>query len=420
MYSTLLAIIYLAFVSLGLPDSMLGSAWPSMHSELGVPVAYAGMITMVISVGTIVSSLQSDRLTKKLGPGLVTVLSVGLTAVALFGFSVSGSFLALCLWAVPYGLGAGAVDAALNNYVALHYTSRDMSWLHASWGVGAAIGPLIVGWTLTSGGEWGQAYWIVGAIQVALTIVLVLSLRLWRGVASANAAGAGQTTTDSADPGPGGGGSAASDAISSEADNDAAAHAKPLPLAAVVRIPGVPLVIAAFFGYCAFESTAILWASSYLVEARAVDAGTAAQFGALFLTGITLGRFLSGFVADRLGDKRMIQIGTLTALAGAALIALPLPTDVLALGGLVVAGLGCAPIYPAIIHSTPANFGRHNSQAVVGVQMAGAYLGTTLMPPLFGVLAGVVGMGVFPYYLFVWGLLTFVMTQRLNARQAQR
>lgn len=395
MYSLLLAIIYVAFISLGLPDSLVGSAWPIMHSDLDVPVSFAGIITMIIASGTIVSSLQSDRLTKKLGPGLVTAISVGMTAAALIGFSYSDSFLAVCLWAIPYGLGAGAVDAALNNYVALHYESRHMSWLHCFWGVGASISPFILSHSLTSGNGWSHGYWIVGVIQIILTAILFVSLPLWK-MKSGQLRGQGNEFDSS--------------------DDDATASNEPIPLARAIRIPGVPLILTAFMAYCAVESTAILWASTYLVDARGVDIATAARFASLFLLGITLGRLLGGFIADKFGDNQMIRYGTLTIITGIILIALPLNNDTLALAGLVITGFGCAPIYPSIIHATPTNFGRENSQAIIGIQMAAAYTGSTLMPPLFGFIATQTNLALFPFYLTIFAVLLLVMTEKLNRR----
>jgi len=403
VYSLLLAIIYVAFVSLGLPDSLIGAGWPVMHEDLGVPLGFAGIVTMVIAGGTIVSSLASDRLTRRFGAGLVTAVSVGLTAAALVGFSFSGSFWLLCLCAVPYGLGAGAVDAALNNYVALHYAARHMNWLHSFWGVGASISPFIMSHALTAGLGWSGAYGIVGGTQAALTFVLLVSLPLWGRVDRARPAGlvAG----------------AAADDGDAEPSGRGGAH---VPLAQALRIPGVVLVLAAFFAYCALESTAILWASTYLVTDRGVDAATAAAFGALFLLGITGGRFLAGFFADRVGDRLLIRGGFATVALGVVLIALPVGTDVLALAGLVVAGLGCAPIYPAIIHSTPVNFGRNSSQAVIGIQMAAAYTGSTLAPPLFGALSTWAGTWIFPLFTAVLVALGLVMSERLNRLVARR
>lgn len=389
MASSLLVLIYIAFVSLGLPDSLLGSAWPIMHGTLGVPVSFAGVISMIIAGSTVVSSLLSDRMNRKFGTGLVTAGSVLLTALGLLGFSVAPSFWVLCALAVPYGLGAGAVDAALNNYVALHYSSRHMSWLHCSWGVGAALGPVIMGQFLANGGEnWPLGYRTIAVLQFVLTLVLFLALPLWRKNAQANAG--------AADAGP----------------------AKSLP--EVLRIPGVRYILLAFFGYCALELTAGLWASSYLVIHRGVDAGTAAQFASLFYIGITVGRFICGFIAGRLQDRDMIRLGLGFVALGVVLILLPLGSALPALAGLILTGLGCAPIYPSIIHATPYNFGKENSQAVIGVQMAFAYIGSTFMPPLFGLIAGHISIGLYPLYLLALGVLMFVMTEALNARNAKR
>jgi fucose permease len=397
VYALLLAIIYIAFVSLGLPDSLVGSGWPAMHADLGVPLWFAGFITMIIAGGTIVSSLMSERLTRRLGVGLVTAISVAMTAAALVGFSFSGSFWMLCLWAIPYGLGAGAVDAALNNYVALHYAAKHMNWLHSFWGVGASISPFIMGHAISSGASWPSAYQTVGAIQAVLTVALFATLPLWRRGARAKSAGEAVEADE-------------------EASSTSAGH---VPLSVALRIPGVLLILGAFFAYCAIESTAILWGSTYLVTERGIDAGVAATFAALFLLGITAGRFLSGFVADRLGDRALIRGGFVAIGLSVVMIALPLPTDALALAGLVVAGLGSAPIYPAIIHSTPKNFGAHNSQAIIGIQMAAAYSGSTFMPPVFGALSSVTGTWIFPFYLAVFVILGIVLSERLNRRAAR-
>ncbi|HIT53254.1 MAG TPA: MFS transporter [Candidatus Fimivicinus intestinavium] len=387
MYALLLAIIYVAFISLGLPDSLIGSAWPVMYGELGVALSSAGVITMIISGGTIVSSLLSDRLTRKFGAGLVTAVSVLMTAVALFGFSISNAFWMLCLWAVPYGLGAGAVDAALNNYVALHYASRHMSWLHCFWGVGAAVSPYIMSYCLTGGLGWHNGYRIVSLVQIVLAAFLFVSLPLWRRERVQQA--------------------------------QAEKPAKALSLRQAVRIKGVPLVMVTFFGYCALEQTAGLWASSYLVQLRGISEETAASFASLFFLGITFGRFLCGFVAERLGDRRMIRIGILTAVAGILLVALPISYDAFALVGLIVVGLGCAPIYPSVIHATPANFGKENSQAIIGIQMASAYVGTTFMPPLFGLIATHIHIGLYPVYLLALAVLMLCMSERLNRTVAK-
>ena len=384
----LLAIIYIAFISLGLPDSLLGAAWPVMYGELGVPISYAGIVTMIIAAGTIVSSLLSDWLMRKVGAGVITAVSVFMTAAALFGFSTSHSFLLLCLWAVPYGLGAGAVDAALNNYVALHFSSRHMNWLHCFWSVGAAASPYIMSYCLTGGFGWNNGYRSVAVVQTILTAALFLSLPLWKRRRLEGAEG------------------------------ESAAKALSLPRA--VKIKGVPFVLIMFFGYCALEQAAGLWASSYLVQFRGVDTDTAAWSASLFYLGIAAGRFLCGFVAERLGDRRLIRIGILTMIGGVLLIALPVPYDAFTLAGLLIVGLGCAPVYPSVIHSTPANFGKENSQAIIGIQMASAYVGTTFMPPLFGLIAAHIHIGLYPAFLLALAVLMLCMSEKLNRTVAKR
>ena len=383
MFSLLLAIIYLAFISLGLPDSLLGSAWPVMRLDFGAELSFAGVLSMIIAAGTIVSSLLSERMTRRLGTALVTAISVAMTAAALFGFSLCSSPIQLCLWAIPYGLGAGAIDAALNNFVALHYSSRHMSWLHCFWGVGASISPYIMSAALTRSGSWQAGYRTVGVIQVVLTALLFLSLPLWKAVKSKD-----------------------------DAENGAAPPL--LGLRGALRISGVPLILIAFCAYCGGETTAGLWASSYLVGARGIAPETAASFASLFYLGITFGRFLNGFVADRMGDRRMIRIGIAVMALGVVLILLPLRNDLFSLAGLVIFGLGCAPVYPSIIHSTPANFGKENSQAIIGVQMASAYVGSTFMPPLFGLIAQHLSLKLFPIYLALLLFALLLMTEGLN------
>lgn len=386
MFQLLLVIIYISFISLGLPDSLLGSAWPSIYPELKVPVSYAGIISMIIALGTIVSSLQSDRLTRKLGTGKVTAVSVGMTAAALFGFSVSHSFWMLCLWAVPYGLGAGSVDASLNNYVALHYESRHMSWLHCMWGVGATIGPYIMGFALTGGMTWNGGYRIISMIQIVLTILLVVSLPLWKGKNS-----------------------------SGSSSENSQAQPSALSIRNILRIPGAKEVMVCFFCYCAVEQTAALWASSYLTLYKGVPAETAARFAGMFFIGITVGRALSGFITMKLNDVQMIRLGQGLIGAGVLIMLLPLGAGA-SLAGLIIIGLGCAPIYPCIIHSTPDRFGADRSQAIIGVQMASAYVGTCLMPPLFGLIANHVSVSLFPVYMLVILVLMTVMHELLTRK----
>ena len=371
MFQLLLVVIYLAFISLGLPDSLLGSAWPVMYREFSVPVSYAGGISMIIAAGTIVSSLQSDRLTKKFGTGKVTALSVLMTAAALFGFSISHSYAALCLWAVPYGLGAGSVDASLNNYVALYYASRHMSWLHCMWGVGASLGPYIMGYALTGGQGWNMGYLYIAILQIVLTAILLFSLPLWK-----------KRTAEGT-------------------DHSGEANAKPLSLRQIFSIPGAKEIMVTFFCYCALEQTAGLWASSYLVLQRGLSAETAA-----------------GFLTMKLNDTQMIRLGQGLILCGAVLLLLPFGERT-ALCGLVITGLGCAPIYTSVIHATPAHFGADKSQAVIGVQMASAYMGTCLMPPVFGFLANHIGAFLYPVFLLAILVLMAVMHEKmLSSAQA--
>ncbi len=390
MFSLLLAIIYVSFISLGLPDSLLGSGWPVMHIDLAAPISMAGVIAMIVSIGTIISSLMSDFLTRKLGAGLVTAISVATTAVALFGFSMSDSVWQICLWAVPYGLGAGAVDAALNNFVALHYAARHMSWLHCFWGIGTSVSPFIMSWCLSGGYGWQMGYKSVFAIQIVLTLALFASLPIWKRKESESKA---------------------------EGEEFEAVH---LGVAGAMKLKGVKYVLLAFFCYCAIEGTAGLWASSYLVEARGVDTETAALFASLFYLGITFGRFVSGFAADKFKDKTLIRAGIVTIIAGVAMIALPTKSSLPALVGLVVVGLGCAPVYPSVIHSTPENFGRENSQAIVGIQMASAYVGCTLMPPLFGQIAKHISISLYPLVLAVITVVMLLMTEMLNRTMANK
>jgi fucose permease len=383
MYSLLLVLIYLAFISLGLPDALLGSAWPSMYPMLNVPVSYAGIVAMIIAGNTIISSLNTNRVINRFGTGLVTAISVLMTAVALFGFSASSAFWMLCLWAVPYGLGAGAVDAALNNFVALHYASKHMSWLHCFWGVGASIGPYIMSYSLTVKNSWKSGYAAVGILQIILAVILVFSLPVWN--IKEKLKGESQTGTP-----------------------------KYLRIHEALRIKGVKQVLIAFFAYCALEATTGLWASSYLTLHRGIEVEAAARWASLFYLGITFGRFINGFVADRLGNRNMIRIGLSIIAVGLLAVILPVQNGLIPLVGLILIGLGCAPIYPCIIHETPRNFGSENSQAIIGIQMATAYTGSTLIPPIFGLLANFVTIALYPVYLSLFLVLMLVMTERLN------
>ncbi len=387
MYSFLLALIYIAFISLGLPDSLLGSGWPVMHTELGVPVSFMGIVSMIISGGTIVSSLFSDKMTRKFGTRIVTVASVFLTVIALFGFSFSNRFWMLIVFAVPYGLGAGAIDAALNNYIALHYKAKHMSWLHCFWGVGTIVSPFIMSYALTNR-TWNSGYRIVGFLQLIIAVLLLVTLPVWK----VNQAKSGET-------------------------------GKNIGLLGALRIKGVPFLLIGFFAYCAAEATAMQWASTYFVEVKGISAERAAGFAALFYIGITAGRFISGFITDKLGDRNTIRLGTAILACGVIALLVPVESYIVAFVAFLVIGFGCAPIYPCLIHSTPYNFGAENSGAIIGIQMASAYVGTTFIPPLFGILSNAISFSIMPVYLLVFFVLMIVMVEvtfRITRKEKNR
>lgn len=381
MVHLLLLVIYITFISLGLPDALLGAAWPTIYRQFGVPLSYAGLVSAIICLGTIVSSLQSERLTGRLGAGRVTACSVALTAIGLFGFSCSGAFWQLCLWAIPYGLGAGGVDAALNYYVALHYKSHHMSWLHCMWGIGAATGPYIMGWALAGGQAWNMGYRYIAFFQVFLTLFLFLSLPLWKGQKPLH--------------------------------QRAEITEKPLSFREIFAIPGTKQILLTFFCYCALEQTAGLWAASYLVLQGGITAEAAASYAAFFYLGITVGRGISGFLTFRLHDANMIRLGCGLIFAGVFAMLLPLGAKA-ALGGLLLVGFGCAPIYPSIIHSIPSLFGAERAQAIIGVQMASAYIGFCVMPPVFGFLANHFGTGLLPFFLLAIAIVMTGMHEKLR------
>ena len=410
MFSILLLMIYLAFISLGLPDALLGSAWPIMYQEFAVPVSYSGTVFMIICGGTILSSLNSEKLNRRFGTGKITAISVLLTAIALFGFSISHSFLMLCLFAIPYGLGAGSVDAALNHYVALHYSSRHMSWLHCMWGLGASVGPYIMGFVLQRGEPWNRGYLIVSLIQFALAIALFCSLSLWKKKP--------EVLKENSSNAPG--------ALEGKANSDGAEAPKQraLSLKEVFAIPGAKESLASFYGYCALEQTVGLWAGSFMVLALGMEEKLAASYVALFYFGITFGRFLSGFFTMKWRDEQMVLGGSAIVFFGIFLLFTPW-SKALVLPALILIGLGCAPVYPSVIHSTPYNFGVEHSSALIGAQMAAAYVGTLIMPPFFGVLGRSFSMKLFPYYsMFLLLFMVFTYRRMLQvtkkARQLRR
>lgn len=382
MTTILLVIIYIAFISLGLPDTLLGSAWPSIYGELSVPVSYAGIISMIIAAGTILSSLFSDRMIRRFGTGMVTFVCVAMTAAAIFGFSFSHFFPMLCLWGIPYGLGAGSIDAALNNFVALHYKSRHMSWLHCFWGIGATAGPYIMGLCLTGGLGWNLGYRTIGTTQAVLAVCLFFSLPLWKSFHTSSS----QITQQ---------------------------EQQQLSLKDTLSLPGAKAILTAFFCYCAMEATTGLWASSYMVLYKNISVETAAKWASLFYLGITGGRFAAGFITDRLGDKNMVRLGLALAGLGTLLLLLPFGNG-MTLAGLLIIGVGCAPIYPSLLHATPNNFGAEKSQSIMGMQMACAYIGTTLMPPLFGLIAQHISISLYPLYLLFFAAAMFIMVERVN------
>jgi fucose permease len=381
MFTTfLLIIIYLSFISLGLPDSLLGSAWPSMYHSLHVPLHYAGFISMIIAGGTVISSIFSEKIIRRFGTGVVTAVSVLMTAVALVGFSLSPLFIALCLFAIPLGLGAGSVDAALNNYVALHYKARHMSWLHCFWGIGASIGPIIMSVFLIRNNSWNLGYRTIGIIQICLVVLLFIALPLW-----------------------------------GKKENERTTKSEPVKLTQLLHIVGVKQVLIAFFCYCSIETVTGLWGSSYLVTVKNISPEIAAQWIALYYIGITTGRFISGFMTMRLSNRQMIRLGQGIIAAGIIVLVLPLGNYTL-LPGLFMIGLGCAPIYPSLIHETPKNFGKEYSQGIIGIQMASAYIGTTLMPPIFGRIASQTSFNIFPLFIGILLILKIIMVEVLNKK----
>jgi fucose permease len=384
----LLVIIYLSFISLGLPDSLLGSAWPSMYNGLRVPLHYAGFLSMIVAGGTVVSSLFSERIIRRLGTGIVTAVSVLMTAVALLGFSFFSDFILLCLWAIPLGLGAGSVDAALNNYVALNYKAKHMSWLHCFWGVGASMGPIIMSFFLINRNSWNLGFRAIGIIQCCLVVVLFATVSLWgKNEASKNR-----------------GKIEASQKISYQN---------------LFNVVGVKQAIIAFFCYCTLETTVGLWGSSFLVIEKSIAPEIAAQWISLYYIGITFGRFISGFLTMKLNNRQMVRLGQAFILCGILLLLLPFG-KVFLLPGFFIIGLGCAPIFPSLLHETPRNFGDEKSQSIMGIQMASAYIGTTFMPPLFGRIASFFGFNIFPFFIGVILIINIIMIEIVNKKVGRK
>lgn len=379
MFSFLLLLIYLVFISLGLPDTALGSAWPSIYPDFEVPVSYASILTIIVPVCTIISSLNSDRLTRRFGTGKVVTFSVLLSALGLIGYSISSEFWMLCLFAIPYGLGAGGIDSAVNNYAASNYSSKHMNWLHAMWGIGATIGPLIMGYTLSSGDSWNKGYLILGIIQSVLLIVLFITLPLWK-----------KTNNESEDIN----------------------VSKPLTIKQTLMLKGALTLLLCFFCYSAVEQTIMLWCGSYLVLHLNIFEEIAASFSSLFVVGMTIGRIISGFISTKLNEKKMIRLGSIFMVLGLILMILNLG-NIISFIGIGLLGLGCAPIYPSIVHSIPVYFGKDKSQAIIGIQMAFAYLGIVLMPSLFGLIVEYVGIYFLSIYLLIFTVLMIILHELL-------
>ncbi|MDU6984904.1 MAG: MFS transporter [Terrisporobacter othiniensis] len=381
MLTVLLVIIYIAFISLGLPDAILGSAWTMIYEDLNVPISYAGLVTMIITGGTIISSFFSGKMIKKFGTWKVTTFSVFLTAMGLLGVYFTPSFIWICLLAVPLGLGAGAVDSALNNFVANHYEAKHMNWLHCFWGIGATSGPFIMSFYLLKENGWRSGYATIGIIQSILVVCLLLSLPLWRKF---------------------------EDSKEEEKKGSTSINVKTL-----LKLPGAKPTLIAFLCYCGIELTTGLWASSFLVFNSGLSAGLAAKWVSLYYLGITVGRFLAGFLSMKLNNKQMIRVGQLICLLGAVLLMIPFSNN-FKLVGLILIGLGCAPIYPAMLHETPNKFGKDLSQEIMGIQMATAYVGSTIVPPLFGMLSKFSGFGILPGFLLIFIVVMLLSTERAN------
>lgn len=407
MTTLLLLVIYTAFISLGLPDALLGVAWPIMQVDYAVPVSLAGLVSMTISVNTIISSLLSGRVLKRFGTGRVTFVSVLLTAAALLGIAFAPSFIWLVLLAIPLGLGAGSVDAGLNDYVAKHYEARHMSWLHCFWGVGAMSGPVIISQIIGQGESWRNGYLIVSIAQFALVGVLFMTLPVWDKVArSKRKPAAGAVNAPSETP--------PVEAQPARRSALGAARSVFYPL----RIEGVKPVLIVFLFYCAIEATMGLWGSTFLIRVKGIDVATAGWVS-LFYGSITLGRFIAGFVTMRLSSKALIRTGEVAILAGVICLLLPLP-DVFSMLGLILTGLGCAPIFPSMLHETPARFGDEEAQNIMGFQMAVAYTGTSLFPPLFGAVASATTFMIFPFFLLACVVLMLVNSERINRFMLRR
>ncbi|WP_218730150.1 MFS transporter [Brochothrix thermosphacta] len=378
--TTLLIIIYVTFISLGLPDAVLGSSWPRMYMDLNSSIASAGLVAMIICGGTIISSLFSSRLINRWGTAHVTIVSVLLTAIALGGIAFVPNFIWLCLLAVPLGLGAGGVDSALNNFVALHYNAKHMNWLHCFWGIGATSGPLLMALFLMKDNGWRTGYLVIGVLQIILVLVLFITLPMWKRA---------KITTGRSE-------------VKAE-----------VKISVLLKIKGAKSALVGFFCFCAIEMTAGLWGSTYLVLYKDISVVTAAKWVSFFYIGVTVGRFIAGLISVRVSNINMIRGGQFLIIVGATLMIIPL-TDQFQLMGFIILGLGCAPIYPSMLHETPHRFGKEISQGIMGIQMATAYIGSTFVPPLVGYATNRVGFGIFPIVILGFVVLMMLSTENIN------
>lgn len=377
MSSLLLAVIYLIFISLGLPDSLLGSGWPKMQAVFSVPSSYAGYVSMTISFMTIISALLSPRMIKHFHTKWITIVSIGLTIAGLLGFSMCSRYWMLFIFAVPYGLGAGAIDASVNHYVANNYSGSVMNFLHCFYGVGAVISPYIMALALKYA-RWNEGYSWTSYIQMFILFVCIISLPLWK-------------------------------TNGKEEEED---HSDSVGIKEALKVPAVIFTLIAFYAYCAGEATCFLWTPSYFAGTKSgLSAETIASFGSLIFGGLMLGRLISGFISNKLGDRRLIRIGIFVELLGIIMVFLPVESYMVAAAGFVVIGTGMGPVYPAIQHMAPANFGKKYSAAVIGLQMAAAYVGSTFMPMIFGLLQQKIGIAIMPTYLLIFAIINFVMLE---------
>lgn len=378
MYSLLIAVIYLIFISLGLQDSLLGSGWPAMHAAFSVPSSYAGYVSMAISFMTIISALLSPIMIKRFHTKWIVIVSIFLTVMGLIGFSISTSYAMLFVFAVPYGMGAGAIDASVNHYVANNYSGSVMNFLHCFYGVGAVISPNIMAVALSKA-SWNEGYRWTAYIQIFILLICIISLPLWK----------------------------KNESDSNKQEEEVARIREAL------KRPGVVLTLIAFFAYCSGEATCFLWTSSYFAGVKeGLTDHLIASFGSLIFGGLMLGRLISGFVSNRLGDRMLIRIGIFVEVVGILLVMIPVASFIPAAIGFVIIGTGMGPVYPAIQHMAPTNFGERYSAAVIGLQMASAYIGSTFMPMIFGNIQEKIGIGIMPFYLLIFAVLNIWMLER--------